>query len=116
MHHDKRQLKRVHLIYYLRIFDSNTGVNVGHLVDITTQGIMMISEEKVPVGEDFSFRMQLPATITGREEIQFSARCLWCKKDFNPDFYVSGYQIKEISSQEVKTITALMNAYGFKSM
>jgi hypothetical protein len=116
MHNDKRQLKRVHLIYYLRIFDSNTGANVGHLVDITTQGIMMISEEKVPVGADSSFRMQLPTTITGREEIQFNARCLWCKKDFNPDFYVSGYQIKEISPQEVKTITALINAYGFKSM
>jgi len=34
MHHDKRQVKRVHLIYYLRIFDGNSGVNVGHLVDI----------------------------------------------------------------------------------
>jgi len=116
MHHDNRQLKRVHLIYYLRIFDNNTGSNIGHLVDITTQGIMMISEEPVPIGKDFSFRMQLPATITGREEIQFSARCLWCKKDFNPDFYVSGYQIQEITPQKVKTITALINSYGFKSM
>jgi len=116
MHHDKRQVKRVHLIYYLRIFDSDSGVNVGHLVDITTQGLMMISEEPVPPGKDFSFRMQLPDTITGREEIQFNAHSLWCKKDFNPDFYVSGYQINEISLQEVKTITALINAYGFKSM
>jgi hypothetical protein len=116
MHQDKRQLKRVHLIYYLRIFDNETGANIGHLVDITTQGIMMISEEPVPAGKDFSFRMQLPTTITGREEIQFSARSLWCKKDFNPDFYVSGFQIKEISPQEVNTISSLMNAYGFKSM
>lgn len=116
MHHEKRQLKRVHLIYYLRIFDSNTGDNIGHLVDITTQGIMIISEEAIPLGKDFSLKMQLPSTITGREEIQFRARSLWCKKDFNPDFYVSGYQIKEISPQEVKTITALINAYGFKSM
>ena len=116
MHHDKRQLKRVHLIYYLRIFDNESGANIGHLVDITTQGIMMISEEVIPAGKDFSFKMQLPATITGREEIRFNARCLWCKKDFNPDFYVSGYQINEITSQEVKTITALINAYGFKSM
>ncbi len=116
MHHEKRQLKRVHLIYYLRIFDNETGAAIGHLVDITTQGIMMISEETVPTGRDFSFKMQLPATITGREDILFKARSLWCKKDFNPDFYVSGFQIKEITPQEVKTITALINAYGFKSM
>lgn len=113
---EKRQIKRVHLIYYLRIFDSDTGVNIGHLVDITTQGIMVISEESVPIGKDSSFIMHLPATITGREKIQFSARCLWCKKDINPDFFVSGYQINEISPQEVKIITALISAYGFKSM
>ena len=89
---------------------------MGHLVDITTEGIMMISEEQITKGKDFSFRMQLPATISGREEIQFSARCLWCKKDFNPDFYVSGYQIDKIPPEEVKTITALINSYGFKNM
>lgn len=116
MHHNKRQLKRVHLIYYLRIFDTDTGENLGHLVDITTEGIMMISEEQIPNGKDFSFRMQLPTTITGRDEINFKALCLWCKKDVNPDFYVSGFKIKEISAHEVKTITSLINAYGFKSM
>ena len=116
MHDNKRQLKRVHLIYYLRIFDSESGANIGHLVDITTQGIMMISEEVITVGKTFSFRMQLPATVTGREEIHFTGRCLWCKKDYNPDFYVSGFQIKQITPQEAKTITALINAYGFKSM
>ena len=77
---------------------------------------MMISEGPIPSGKDFSLRMQLPANITGREEIEFSAHCLWCKKDINPDFYVSGYRINTITPQEAKTITALINAYGFKSM
>jgi hypothetical protein len=116
MYQNKRKLRRVHLIYYLRIFDNNSGLNVGHLVDITTEGIMMISEEKVTLGKDFSLRMQLPTTITGREEINFTARSLWCKPDINPDFFVSGFRINDISPQEVKTITALINAYGFKSM
>ena len=113
---NKRQLKRIHLIYYLRIFDSNSGNNLGHLVDITTQGIMMISEKPSQAGQDFSMRMQLPGVITGREEIEFSAHCLWCKKDINPDFYVSGFKINTITPQEAKTITALINGYGFKSM
>ena len=113
---NKRQLKRIHLIYYLRIFDNNSGKNIGHLVDITTQGIMMISEKPIQAGQDFSMRMQLPAVITGREEIEFPAHCLWCKKDINPDFYVSGFKINTITPQEAKTITALINAYSFKSM
>ena len=116
MQNNKRELKRIHLIYYLRIFDTNNGENVGHLVDITTQGIMMISEKPIDAGKDFSLKMQLPTTITGREEIEFSAHCLWSKKDINPDFYVSGFKINTITPQEAKTITALINAYGFKSM
>jgi len=116
MRHNKRQLKRVHLIYYLRIFDIDSGADIGHLVDITPQGIMLISEKPIPVGKDFSFRMQLPSMVSGREEIFFSARCLWCKQDFIPEFYVSGYQIKDITPQEAKTISALINSYGFKSM
>ena len=116
MHHDKRQLKRVHLIYYLRIFDTKSGKIVGHLVDITVQGIMMISEEPVATGKDYSYKMKLPGIIHGRDEIEFSAHCLWCKKDINPDFYVSGYSIKTVSSQDLKTIVSLINAYGFKSM
>jgi hypothetical protein len=113
--YNKRKLKRVHLIYYLRLFDNETNIQVGHLVDITTEGIMMINEEPVPMGKNFSFKMQLPGNITGREEINFKARCLWSRKDFNPDFYVSGFTIEEISSKEVKTITALIHQYGFKS-
>jgi hypothetical protein len=116
MHHENRQLKRVHLIYYLRIFDTKSGENVGHLVDITVQGIMMISENPVPAGKNYSYKMQLPGTIQGRNEIEFEAHCLWCKKDVNPDFYVSGYKINTLTALEAKTITSLINAYGFKSM
>jgi len=88
--HNKRKIRRIHLIYYLRLFDNETNIQVGHLVDITTEGIMMISEESVPMGKDFSFKMHLPGIITGRDEINFRARCLWCRKDFNPDLFVSG--------------------------
>ena len=116
MHHDSRKLKRIHLIYYLRIFDINTGENVGHLVDITTEGLIMVSEDPIPTGKEYSYRMQLPETIIGRREIDFAAHCLWCRKDVNPDFYVSGYRINNITPQETKTITALINAYGFKSL
>jgi len=116
MHTNKRQHKRAHLIYYLRIFDTDNGADIGHLVDITPQGIMLISEKPITVGKDFSFRMQLPDLVADHEEVSFSARCLWCKQDFIPDFYVSGYLIENISPQETKTIIALINSYGFKSM
>ena len=111
-----RKHKRAHLIVYLEILDLNSGLRIGHLADISPQGIMVVSQEPIPPDRDFSFQLLLPETHTDRKGIVFTARCLWCKKDVNPDFYVSGYQIKEISPLEAKTITTLINAYGFKSM
>jgi hypothetical protein len=116
MDDNKRQRKRIHLIYYLRIFDTDSGADMGHLVDITPQGFMMVSEAPVPVGKEFSFRMELPNKVDGPEEVRFCARCLWCQQDFIPDYYLSGYQIKDMAPQEEKIITALINSYGFKSM
>ena len=50
---EKRKHKRVNLIYYLEIFDNTTDKHLGYLVDITPEGLMMISEEQMPSGEDF---------------------------------------------------------------
>ena len=110
----KRDPDRVQLIYYLRISDIDSGKNVGHLVDITPQGIMMLSEEEIPADRDFSFRIQLPSVINGLEEIDFTARCLWCRNDYNPAFYLSGYRIENISSPEKEAIRKLIHSYGFK--
>ena len=110
-----RKHKRAHLIEYLEILDHNSGLHIGHLADIAPQGIMVVSQESIPPGRDFSFQLLLPETHTDRKGIVFTARCLWCKKDVNPDFYVSGFQINEITAHEIKIIQDLIKTHGFKS-
>ena len=39
---EKRQIKRRHLIYYLRIYDGISSRIIGHAVDISQQGMMLI--------------------------------------------------------------------------
>ena len=114
MHHNKRQVKRAHLIYYLRIFDSVTHREIGHLVDLSSQGMMIISEEPIPVGKELSCTMELPVPIDGCHEIAFTANCRWCKKDYNPAYYLSGCRFEDIRSEEVETIKYLINTFGFK--
>ena len=113
---NSREDKRAHLIYYLNIIETDSGANFGHLADITPKGIMIVSESPIPVGKEFSFRMQLPNKISERDDVSFRARCLWCKKDYNPDFYISGYKIVDVASQEIEKITDLIKSYGFKSL
>jgi hypothetical protein len=98
----------------LRIFDTESNEHIGHLVDVTTEGVMLISEE--PIAEDamFHLRVMLPAEILGNEKLEFFAKVLWCRKDANPDFYNTGFQILEVSSGHFDIVEKLIDDYGFR--
>jgi len=110
---NKRRLKRRHLIYYLRVFDISNGQLVGHLVDITKEGLMLISEQALELDRAYSFRMVLPAEILNKAELNFSATVKWCKKDVNPDFYASGFSLVSISDDDMTIVESLIHRYGF---
>lgn len=110
---EKRKFQRRHLIYYLRLFDRDTVNLIGHLVDITSEGVMVISENPIEVGKMFHMRMILPKEIFGREQITFSAISKWTAKDVNPSFYDTGFQFEEISDENIQTITQLIDDFGF---
>ena len=39
--------ERTHLIYRLRVFNASTGKLLGHMTDITPEGMMLIGEKAV---------------------------------------------------------------------
>jgi hypothetical protein len=110
---DNRKLKRRHLIYYLRVYDATTDQLIGHLVDITTEGMMLISEQTIPVEKDFKFRMVLPDEIMSKPDILIEARSIWCKKDVNPDFFATGLTILKINQDDLIVVDSLIRKYGF---
>jgi hypothetical protein len=110
---EKRKLQRRHLIYYLRVFDRNTVNLIGHLVDITPEGVMVISENPIELGLTFQMRMILPKEIFGKEQITFDAISKWADKDVNPSFYDTGFQLLEISDENRLIVTQLIEDFGF---
>jgi hypothetical protein len=110
---NKRRLKRRHLIYYLRVFDHTNGQLIGHLVDITKEGLMLISEQPLIADKQYQFRMVLPAEILNKAELTYVATVIWCKKDVNPDFYATGFRLVSISEEDMVIIESLIHRYGF---
>ena len=111
---EKRRLKRSHLIYYLRVFNRLNNETLGHLVDITPEGAMLISENPIPVNTHFEFRMQLPAEMFGRTHVDFEAESLWTKRDVNPDFHDTGFRLLNVSVRDTAVISRLIDDYGFR--
>lgn len=110
-----RKHDRKYLIYYLRVFDRNTEELLGNLVDITTEGLMLISENPIELAKTFELKMDLPEEIRGSRQIFFNAQSKWCKNDVNPDFYDTGFQLSNISTNDIGIIESLIQDFYFQS-
>lgn len=108
-----RQLKRRHLIYYLEVFDQETGKLLGHLVDLTVKGMKLISKEKIAPGQTFTLRMIMPEEYCPERQVQFTATSTWCSEDVNPDFYATGFNTPDLAVDTRRLFMILINQVGF---
>jgi len=111
---DRRSIKRRHLIYYLRVWDADAGTELGHLVDITTGGLMLVSEREIPVDRDYNLEMRWPGDDGAERVIRFRARSKWTSKDVNPSLSDTGFQLLDDSMDVLKPIQELIDDYGFQ--
>jgi hypothetical protein len=111
---ERRKVKRRHLIYYLRVFDRASGRQLGHLVDLTADGMMLMSERPIRVGRTLALKMALPGGTGGEQIVEFDATSLWTSEDINPDFYDTGFKFEKISRKHLAQIETLVDDYGFR--
>ena len=110
-----RSLKRRHLIYYLRVFDRATGDLVGHLVDVTAVGMMLISEAPLRTDTEFDLRMDLPPRLFESDAWEVSARSIWSRPDVNPAFWDTGLQCVVFTREDELVVSDLVTYYGLES-
>ncbi len=110
---EKRQIERKYLVFYLRVFDGLSNKVLGHLIDFSERGLMMICDEQIEINEDYRLRMCLPSQFKDKNEVVFTATSRWCKKDINPDFYLSGFQIHSLDEQTEKHIQSLIRDFSY---
>ncbi|MDR0362127.1 MAG: PilZ domain-containing protein [Planctomycetota bacterium] len=105
---NQRRMRRHYLIYYLRVFDRDTGAILGHLVDITPKGIMILRDSPIEVGNKYSLRLRWRNSVGRLQVAEFEGECKWCRPDVNPDFYGAGFAISAASDEHVKAIAELI--------
>ena len=111
---DRRKLKRKSLMIYSRVFDLQTTKLVGHLVNITPEGAMLISETPVPGGQDYRLKMELSPDVADVPYLEFEARSLWCQPDVNPQFYNTGFRFLSIAPESIAIVQKIVEAYRFR--
>ena len=110
---ERRKVERRHLVFYLRVFEGMSTHVVGHLVDVSTKGAMLISDDPIPVDATYHLRMRLPSGSANREELLFTASSKWCRQDVNPDFYITGFEIHDLNPETARYIHDLIDDFSF---
>ena len=111
---ERRRRERKHIVYYLAVFDRTTEKLIGHVVDITPEGLMVMSEEPIEINKQYDLKIQLFSLWTNTSDIEFNATCVWGKPSSNIDNYESGFKIENISQNDIDTIKKLVEIFGFE--
>ena len=110
---ERRQLDRRHMLFYSRVFDRRTGIFLGYLGNLTKEGMMIISEDPIPVGKDFLLRIDLPDDMYEQNVLNFEASSRWCQPDIDPNFHNTGFQFERIEDNDVEVVAQIIEDYGF---
>jgi hypothetical protein len=110
-----RQSKRKHTTYYFDVLDRTTGALLGRSVDITLEGIQIISNAGFEAGRLQSFKLVVPHGFAGGVgAIAFDARSLWNRPDLNPENILTGFHFEKLSVADAERIKRLIDEYSFK--
>jgi hypothetical protein len=111
---EKRKLKRRYLLYYMRIYNVLTRQQIGNLVDITSQGAMIVGDHPILSGQAVRLRMELTNEVAEKAFMEFSALTKWCEPDITPDRFNIGFEIQELLPEDAEIIECINEQFGFR--
>ncbi len=115
-HSDQRYYRRWQLIFYLRVYERDTASLLGHIIDLSEGGMMVLSDQPIPVEREFRLWVDAPRETGPRQRIELEARSIWCRSDVNPDFYNTGLRFTRLSSYDLRKLRLLIDDFrsGFQ--
>jgi hypothetical protein len=92
----------------LIIADQITGNHIGRVVNISSEGLMLLSDEPMVAGSVYQLDLLLPNPQNNQEKISFAAEAVWCTEASQPESFWSGFHIIDIAAESVLVIDELI--------
>lgn len=110
-----RKLERRELGTAILIRNSMSGDSIGELVNLTVEGLMIISDQEMSTNSIFQFSLEVPDGANNTTSVELGVDCLWSRPAENFNRHWSGYQIIDASPDALKTIDRLISGYSGQS-
>ena len=87
------------------VFDEMTGNSLGHLANLTPEGLMLVSRAPIPVGSIFQLGIRVPPLPNSMDKLRFGAESVWASQAGDKGGYFwSGFSIIDISADAADLI------------
>jgi len=92
----------------LEVSDQITGTQIGRVVNISAEGLMLLSQEPFLVGSVYQLDLVLPGTSDEESKVSFGAEAVWTLEAMQPESFWTGFRIIDISNEDVLRIDDLI--------
>lgn len=108
MKEERRRHKRHILDPQPRLIDLETREEIGHVYDITPQGMKIIAKTGYKTDQILQLLILLDKQIFGKESFAIEGRCAWSKPAADPQYQTYGVDFTDVSPHDTGLIAALM--------
>jgi len=105
---DQRKTPRRAANEVLEVADQITGVQIGRVVNISAEGLMLLGQEPIITGSVYQLELCLRTTGEDESKISFGAEAVWTMEATQPDSFWTGFRIIDISNEGVLFIDELI--------
>lgn len=113
MPENRKLVKRWDLLLFLPVYNSSNLEVIGHMADITTEGLLLFSKLPLPLQHDFTLEIHtddLQNTLIHQgveiREIRFVAQSRWSEKE--GELYRTGMMFLELQPAAQRAIRAIV--------
>jgi hypothetical protein len=92
----------------LEVSDQVTGTLLGKVVNISAEGLMLLSNDPIAAGSVYQLDLKLPRLINGHSVICFGAEAVWSSQAAQPGSHWTGFRIIDASEEDVLSIDELI--------
>jgi hypothetical protein len=93
---ERRNAIRLATDKHLKILDDGTNKYIGMLANLSTDGIMVVSSEKIVTSSVFKCRIELLEPILDCNQIVVEANQRWSRKNVDKGWWESGYKVEAV--------------------
>ncbi len=102
-----RKLKRI--IIQVQVLDSETKSFFGYTENLHREGMLLTSEQKIPLGKEFHLELVYSRDNDEEITIPLRVRCVWNRSSDSHNLYNAGFEFIDLAPQQTRDIERLID-------